>query len=68
MIRLSNCEEVMCLEPSPDGKITPSGGLRDGYAGTPKNSPLWERLGDKSLVTLRDFWPSWEPHEWVFGE
>ena len=67
-IRLSNCEEVMCLEPSPDGKITPSGGLRDGYAGTPQNSPLWERLGDKSLVTLRDFWPSWEPHEWVFGE
>ncbi len=67
-VRLSNCEEVMRLEPSYDGKITPSGGLHDGDAGTPEDSPLWERLGDKSLVSPEAFWPNWEPHRWVFGQ
>ena len=67
-IRLSNCEEVMRLEPSSDGKLTPSGGLCNGYAGTPETSTLWERLFRKSLVSKEQFWPTWEPHKWVFGE
>ena len=67
-VRLSNCEEVMRLDPLHDGRITPSGGLHDGYAGTPEDSPLWDCLNRKSLVSLEDFWPTWEPHKWVFGQ
>ena len=66
-VRLSNCEEMMRLEPSYYGSITPSGGLHDGYAGTPEDSPLWRCLSDKRLVSQEQFWPKWEPHEWVFG-
>ena len=67
-VRLSNCEEVMRLESLHDGKLTPSGGVHDGYAGTPEDSPLWECLYYKSLVSLEEFWPDWEPHKWVFGQ
>ena len=66
-VRLSNCEDVMRLEPSSDGKLTPSGGLHDGYAGTPENSPLWEQLNRKHLMSGVQIWPRWEPHKWVFG-
>lgn len=66
IVRLSNCEDVMRLEPSRDG--TPSGGLHDGYAGTPENSRLWEQLSSKHLVSEEQYWPTWEPHKWVFGE
>ena len=58
----------MRLEPSSDGKLTPSGGLHDGYAGTPESSTIWEQLYYKSLVSKEQFWPTWEPHKWVFGE
>ncbi len=57
----------MRLEPSSDGKLTPSGGLHDGYAGTPENSPLWEQLSRKHLMSGEQIWPTWEPHKWVFG-
>ena len=57
----------MRLEPSDDGKIIPSGGLHDGYAGTPEDSPLWEHLR-YALVEEEEFWPEWEPHKWVFGK
>ncbi len=67
-VRLSNCEDVMRLEPSSNGKLTPSGGVRDGYAGTPETSPIWHQLGYKSLVSKEQFWPTWEPHKWVFGQ
>ena len=67
-VRLSNCEDVMRVEPSRDGELTPSGGLHDGYAGTPDDSPLWEQLSSKHLVSEEQFWPTWEPHKWVFGE
>ena len=66
-VRVSNCERMMRLEPSPDGKITPSGGLHDGYAGTHEDSPLWDQLNRKSLVDQEQLWPKWEPHKWVFG-
>ena len=67
VVRLSNCADAMRLEPSSDGNAVPSGGLHDGYAGTPEDSPLWEGLSAKSLVTQDDVWPKWEPHKWVFG-
>ena len=67
-IRLSNCEEVMRLEPSHDGMLRPSGGLHDGYAGTPEDSPLWNCIGNKTLASKEEFWPEWNPHKWVFGE
>ena len=67
VVRLSICADAMRLEPSCDGKTVPSGGLHDGYAGTPEDSPLWERLSSKHLVTQEDVWPKWEPFKWVFG-
>ncbi len=67
-IRLSSCEEMMRLEPSSDGKLAPSGGLHDGYAGTPEDSPLWECLSHRRFTCKEDFWPNWEPHKWVFGQ
>ena len=67
-VRLSNSEDMMRLEPSYSGRTVPSGGLHDGYAGTPADSPLWERLTVKHLVNQEDFWPKWDPHKWVFGE
>ena len=67
-VRMSNCKEVMRLEPSHDGRIAPSGGLHDGYAGTPEDSPLWECLSHKHLACQADFWPEWDPHGWVFGQ
>ena len=68
-VRLSNCEEMMRLQPLHGGRMTPSGGLHDGYAGTPEDSPLWHWncLGDRRLVRQEQFWPKWEPHQWVFG-
>ena len=68
IVRQSNCEEVMRLEPSRDGKLVPSGGLCDGYAGTPEDSPLWQFLPNYHIVTEYDFWPEWEPYEWVLGK
>lgn len=67
VVRLSNSEEMMRLEPSGDGKIIPSGGLHDGNAGTPEDSPLWEHL-PYAFVKEEGFWPKWEPHKWVFGK
>ena len=67
VVRLSNCADAMRLEPSSDGKIVPSGGLLNGYTGTPEDSPLWERLDHKPLVPQDDVWPKWEPQKWVFG-
>ena len=79
IVRLSNCKETMQLKPSADGEMVPSGGLRDGYAGTPEVSPLWDGrdgIAHKSLVRQEDFWPEqpldlmrdWEPSRWVFGQ
>ena len=67
-IRLSNCEDSMRLEPSKDGKIIPSGGVHDGYAGTPEDSPLWQRIRCKRLVRKEQFWPVWDPRKWVLGK
>ena len=67
VVRLSNCEDAMRLEPSDDGKTVPSGGLHDGYAGTPEDSLLWRRLDSKSIVSSQDMWPVWNPHKWVLG-
>ena len=67
VVRLSNCEDAMRLEPSDDGKTVPSGGLHDGYVGTPEDSPLWKRLNSKYVVSSQDVWPVWNPHKWVLG-
>ena len=67
VVRLSNCEDAMCLEPLSDGETVPSGGLHDGYAGTPEDSALWESLKCKHIVSSADVWPMFNPHEWLFG-
>lgn len=67
-VRLSNCEDMMRLETSWDGKITPSGELQDGYAGIPVDSPLWKLLHLKYLVSKEQFWSRWAPDEWAFGQ
>ena len=60
-VRLSNCEEMMRLQPSSDGEMVPAGGLCDGYAGTPEDSPLWGQLTCKSLVSWENMIPVCEP-------
>ena len=67
-IRLSNWEVVICSKHSVLGQITPSGGLHDVSAGTPETSAPWECARNNSLVSEGQFWPTWNPHKWVFGK
>ena len=70
-IRLCNCEDVMRMEPlrllPSHAHLTPSSGPRDGYASTPKDSPLWDTLPSGKFGGYKEFWPAWEPFQWVFS-
>ena len=58
----------MRLESSGDREVMLSGGLHDGYAGTPGDSPLWEHTRYKELVSEEQVWPLWDPRKWVSGQ
>ena len=62
-VRLSNCEAMMRVKEWQAAWAWVMGYPRDdGYASSPEDHPLWERLPHK-LVSQEEFWPAWEPHK-----